>query len=189
MNVHIIFLCHLLLSFHVWWNLWCISLCIRLLISIASWLCWIKDTARDTRNVKAGALRQHDGYVTSLQYLRLKCKLCIAFADTRKATWRLWWYYTIIVFTRGNPLRQAGWCIWCLSWVKCLIYVLFGNPSQIARFMGPTWGPPGAERTQVDPMLAPWTLLSGMSFLETETFREIRAFPLTPLISWLLMAC
>ena len=36
--------------------------------------------------------------------------------------------------------------------------------SLIARFMGPTWGPSGAERaerTQVGPMLAPWTLLSG----------------------------
>ena len=32
---------------------------------------------------------------------------------------------------------------------------------QIARFMGPTWGPSGADRTQVGPMLAPWTLLSG----------------------------
>ena len=31
----------------------------------------------------------------------------------------------------------------------------------IARFMGPTWGPTGADRTQVGPMLAPWTLLSG----------------------------
>ena len=31
----------------------------------------------------------------------------------------------------------------------------------IARFMGPTWGPPGDDRTQVGPMLAPWALLSG----------------------------
>ena len=31
----------------------------------------------------------------------------------------------------------------------------------IARFMGPTLGPRGADRTQVGPMLAPWTLLSG----------------------------
>ena len=31
----------------------------------------------------------------------------------------------------------------------------------IARFMGPTWGPSGADKTQVGPMLAPWTLLSG----------------------------
>ena len=30
----------------------------------------------------------------------------------------------------------------------------------IARFMGPTWGPSGADRAQVGPILAPWTLLS-----------------------------
>ena len=28
--------------------------------------------------------------------------------------------------------------------------------------MGPTWGPRGADRTHVGPMLAPWTLLSGV---------------------------
>ena len=32
----------------------------------------------------------------------------------------------------------------------------------IARFMGPTWGPSGADRTQVGPLLAPWTLFSGL---------------------------
>ena len=31
----------------------------------------------------------------------------------------------------------------------------------IARFMGPTRSPSGADRTQVGPMLAPWTLQSG----------------------------
>ena len=31
----------------------------------------------------------------------------------------------------------------------------------IPRFMGLTWGPSGADRTKVGPMLAPWTLLSG----------------------------
>ena len=34
--------------------------------------------------------------------------------------------------------------------------------SLIARFIGPTWGSSGADRTQVGPMLAPWTLLSGL---------------------------
>ena len=34
--------------------------------------------------------------------------------------------------------------------------------SQIARFMGPTWDPPGSCRPQMGPMLAPWTLLSGL---------------------------
>ena len=27
--------------------------------------------------------------------------------------------------------------------------------------MGPTWGPPGSCRSQMGPMLAPWTLISG----------------------------
>ena len=34
--------------------------------------------------------------------------------------------------------------------------------SLIARFMGPKWGLSGADRTQVGPMFAPRTLLSGM---------------------------
>ena len=33
--------------------------------------------------------------------------------------------------------------------------------AQNTRFMGLTRGPPGADRTQVGPILAPWTLLSG----------------------------
>ena len=33
----------------------------------------------------------------------------------------------------------------------------------IAMFIGPTWGPSGADRTQVGHMLAPWTWLSGYS--------------------------
>ena len=40
-------------------------------------------------------------------------------------------------------------------------YLIF---PQITRFMGPTWGPPGNDRTQVGPMLAPWALLSGSSY-------------------------
>ena len=33
--------------------------------------------------------------------------------------------------------------------------------SQIAKFMGPTWGPPWSCRPQMAPMLVPWTLLAG----------------------------
>ena len=53
-------------------------------------------------------------------------------------------------------------------------------PSQIARFMGPTFGPSGADRTQVGPMMAPWTLLSGMSF------KSMQHFPISD-VSWLDM--
>ena len=40
----------------------------------------------------------------------------------------------------------------------------------IARFMGPTWGPSGADRTQVGPMLSPWSLLSGMLYNKTHPY-------------------
>ena len=45
-----------------------------------------------------------------------------------------------------------------LNWVNT-------ESAPIARFMGPTWATSGADRTQVGPMLAPWTLLSGRSWL------------------------
>ena len=41
----------------------------------------------------------------------------------------------------------------------------------IARFMEPSWSPSGADRTQVGPMLAPWTLLSGNPFFKKQTNR------------------
>ena len=67
-----------------------------------------------------------------------------------------------------NSLSRNGW--------KCKpIYMLLNeinhahckqqNISQILRFMGPTRGPPGSCRPQVGPMLAPWTLLSGITHL------------------------
>ena len=33
--------------------------------------------------------------------------------------------------------------------------------TQIAKFMGPTWGPSGPCLPQMDPIVAPWTLVSG----------------------------
>ena len=52
-----------------------------------------------------------------------------------------------------------------MKWPWRLWMYQLGTP-QIARFMGPTWDPPGADRTQVGPMLAPWTLLSGSRFYD-----------------------
>ena len=73
-----------------------------------------------------------------------------------------------------NP--KSGYCnpsqdranIDCHPWVTnpnmgCRDPTIWQGPrtTLIARFMGPTWGPPGADRTQVGPMWAMWTLLSG----------------------------
>ena len=44
---------------------------------------------------------------------------------------------------------------------------------QIAKFMGPTWGPPWSSRPQTGRMLAPWTLLSGPRFIYRRGFYGI----------------
>ena len=52
--------------------------------------------------------------------------------------------------------------IWInVRWTSMQLSLLFGMYTQIAKFMGPTWGPPGSLRPHMGPMLAPWTLLSG----------------------------
>ena len=48
--------------------------------------------------------------------------------------------------------------------------------TQIAKFMGSTWGPPGSCRPQMGPMSAPWTLLSGIQFVWC--YMEFRSFHL-----------
>ena len=57
-------------------------------------------------------------------------------------------------------------------------------------FDGPTWGPSGADSTQVGPMLAPWTLLSGM-VSPTQLFWRFHSLPVRQwhdvmVMSWLL---
>ena len=49
----------------------------------------------------------------------------------------------------ASQIKNSGWVTGFLT-------------SLIARFMGPTWGPSAADRTQMGPMLTPWTFLSGM---------------------------
>ena len=55
--------------------------------------------------------------------------------------------------------------------------------SLIARFMGSTWDPPEADRTQVGPMVAPWTLLSGLLYWCIEPIN-----PTAPLLPWKCIA-
>ena len=97
-------------------------------------------------------------------------------------------YRMYIISHNVNPfcISYEALCAWNISWSEYLAWVVFqlmllhGTPNLsslrldahfnmttiwivtlIARFMGPTWGPSGADRIQVGPMLAPWTLLSG----------------------------
>ena len=81
---------------------------------------------------------------------------CLCYDEILKNTINFdWWRWSI-----GCNTRMIHCCRWDVIAHPC------PNASgslipQIARFMGPTWSPSGADRTQVGPMLAPWTLLSG----------------------------
>ena len=49
--------------------------------------------------------------------------------------------------------------------IEATKYMDAGNSfTQIAKFIGPTWGPPVSCRPQMGPMLAPRTVLSGYIF-------------------------
>ena len=69
--------------------------------------------------------------------------------------WHDHWFASCVV-------QSSGASEWALQIRQTLLYVFPGD--LIARFLGPTWGPSGADRTQVGPMLAPWTMLSGRLF-------------------------
>ena len=60
--------------------------------------------------------------------------------------------------------KLTCWQSFCLGLDIITEFIITAPPSppwEQLRFMGPTWGPPGAARTQVGPMLATRTLLSG----------------------------
>ena len=119
---------------------------------------------------------------------------CIA--NTNKSSW----HHDI---TSGFPSQRstnAGpWCLFCCyheksfnkqskcqwletqamwhKWSHCLFDLVTCSPKfdtpHISRLMGPTSGPPGDDRTQVGPMLAPWTWLSGI--FSCSTFSDLEA--------------
>ena len=53
------------------------------------------------------------------------------------------------------------------------------NVTQIAKFTGQTWGPPGSCRPQMGPILAPWTLLSGTDSTAEALFEDFDAYLLS----------
>ena len=68
---------------------------------------------------------------------------------------------TRYLIMEGRSSRQPNVYLLIHKQLETHGYML--STTLVARFMGPTWGPSGADRTQVGRMLAPWTLLSGYS--------------------------
>ena len=79
-----------------------------------------------------------------------------------KQSWG-WWFEMPLhsLWCHCNGLYISG----LLQDIQLNKYDIAYSPSQIAKFMGPTCGPPGSCRPQMGPMLAPWTLLSGLIWM------------------------
>ena len=74
------------------------------------------------------------------------------------------WHMQRIRQTYWNQELHFYWHWWLISNATkngCRDNQVNTMATQIARFMGATWGPHGSCRPQMGPMLAPWTLLSG----------------------------
>ena len=77
-----------------------------------------------------------------------------------KTSWQMAWrtdHSSSPMQLKSSVLVASDIC-W---WVQGQTLHMWKDITLIARFMGSTWGPSGAERAQVGPMLTPWTLLSG----------------------------
>ena len=76
-------------------------------------------------------------------------------------------YSFILSYFRYTIERQITWVISYFLYTTQMLpplklcFVWNKLPTQITKFMGQTWGPPGSYRPQMGPMLAPWTLISG----------------------------
>ena len=66
-------------------------------------------------------------------------------------------YKTMPIFTRHQCVSKDLFVSIFFLWIM----IVRKAPSQITKFMGPTWGRPGSCRPQTGPIMAPWTLLSG----------------------------
>ena len=120
---------------------------------------------------------------------RIKCKLNLKVMNTKielhPVTQSITLYIVACVFYKcikmigGVACHVIKWWILVVMWYVGIYRLSYwkmphkenvwsfsksltaNETSQIVRFMGPTWGPPGSCRAPMGPILAPWTLLSG----------------------------
>ena len=93
----------------------------------------------------------------------------------------VWCYigYKTSFGTRSRVLVSKAWQVlyntvmhmWCelIKPINITLVVVL-----IIRFMGPTWGPSGAGRTQVGSMLVPWTLLSATGLVSNAYYMGLK---------------
>ena len=101
-------------------------------------------------------------YISSIMFW------CVSTWSQHSSCWgniRTYFHYLPFVETKmiweiypmgNNPDSKVHGANMGPTWV-----LLAPDGPHVARFMGPTWGPPGSCRPQMGPMLVPWTFRSG----------------------------
>ena len=149
-----------------------------------SWACQIVLFFNTPRELLAHILQglfTAPGMITfsKCQWKILKARGEINWYQTITKHNKMWTIYILLVMYINKTFsgdESVSWMTLYLVLMMCDIIKLLGrrhsatpspspSPSLITRLMGPTWGPSGADRTQVGPILAPWTLLSGIQQL------------------------
>ena len=150
-----------------------------MLLLICAW------TNNWVNNSEAGDLRRHRAhYDVSVMHLQ-KRHICWFWVFTKNTPCFLFLLCSVVTNLRNTQydfVADMGVSLWLINLysagsvdIRDMNLVIRCNviTSLIARFMGPTWGPPGSCRPQMGPMLALWTLLSGLeTLLVSLTFRE-----------------
>ena len=97
-------------------------------------------------------------FIKEIVYKMATIYLCFNMLRCRKTCFRsncaMRLHFTVSFCHMYNAILQV------LFLVERNINSYLPNRSQIAKFMGSTWGPPWSCRPQMNPMLAQWTLLS-----------------------------
>ena len=111
---------------------------------------------RQVYDIIWGLIQYKDAILSVKDILLRPYCFCNGISYTGK-TASLYWIKALLSKAMGYILPQS-FISMISSKCPCAMVHLRFLTTQIARFMGPTWGPPGTCRPQMGPMLAPWTL-------------------------------
>ena len=128
-------------------------------MTFSNWSSWMKIVPKSAVNNKPAMVNR----MAWSQIARFTCPTWGLSGSCRPQVGPMWAPWTLLSEVSNRQQAITGQPITKLPDAYMHHSAMMGRrTSLIARFMGPAWGPPGDDRTQVDPMLAPWTLLSGL---------------------------
>ena len=125
---------------------------------------------------------------TDLNEISIKIRISSLNQQMSCAKWRLFRFkLNVLTNARYVTIYMYSMHMYSVESMPMHQEYFFGIAPEIAKFMGPTWGPPGSCRPPIGPMLAQWTLLSGPFFYSTSQFATSIVFPLSPVayFTWL----